>query len=356
MLRDPRDQASLEEAIKAIAEIRILNSHSYPDHFFEVELRKVARLTNDALLNEQAVREYLAQVAPVPFAPHFSLGREVASTLEGVVDSRTYEIYLGKEQIYRPFADTFSLNASLVDRFSEVQKVTLTNVDGDVGAVGWIMHHSYLGSIPRRSLVGGLRIRAGNVQVGGSDILAMSFPEPRFNSWCVGELHVVDRRITPNGRRDDFEPNTHYHHFISQLIPLLRDLTKIIRGRSSVRQVARSGQFVAEKAEQAGHLALKRNSAPYVIKFAEKRLNGAITELTTALRDSGIADDEKRRLSERLRVLTDILKRLQRKKRKVPRGATAKAYTRVLELIYLHSSNTKDAHRLAEKIVRDLNL
>ncbi|MGB8480401.1 MAG: hypothetical protein WCE63_16460 [Acidobacteriaceae bacterium] len=44
-------------------------------------------------------------------------------------------------------------------------------------------------------------------QVGGDVLLEDLFPETRFNSWTVAETHVLDQRIIPNGRRDDYEHN-----------------------------------------------------------------------------------------------------------------------------------------------------
>ena len=73
------------------------------------------------------------------------------------------------------------------------------------------------------------------MQVGDEDIFANSFPEARFNSWVVGELHVLDRRILPNGRRDDFEHNAPYATLVNQLGPLCRDLARRCRVSSMSR-------------------------------------------------------------------------------------------------------------------------
>jgi molecular chaperone HtpG len=61
------------------------------------------------------------------------------------------------------------------------------------------------------------------------------FPETRFNAWAVGEVHVVDKKIVPNGRRDHFEQNTHYHNLTNQLSPLAREIARRCR-TSSVRR------------------------------------------------------------------------------------------------------------------------
>ena len=46
-----------------------------------------------------------------------------------------------------------------------------------------------------------------DVQVGESNLFEDSFKEPRFNGWTIGEIHVLDRRVVPNARRDNFEVN-----------------------------------------------------------------------------------------------------------------------------------------------------
>ena len=33
----------------------------------------------------------------------------------------------------------------------------------------------------------------GNVQIGGNALLEDFFTEPRFNSWSIGEVHILDR-------------------------------------------------------------------------------------------------------------------------------------------------------------------
>src|SRR5207247_2042355 len=87
----------------------------------------------------------------------------------------------------------------------------------------WIAtYHSYLGALPPRARIGGLRLRCGDIQVGGASIVEDVFAEPRFNAWCVGELHVIDDRIVPNGRRDHFEQNAHLYNLLNQLGPLAR--------------------------------------------------------------------------------------------------------------------------------------
>jgi hypothetical protein len=107
-----------------------------------------------------------------------------------------------------------------------------------------VLHHGYSGALPRRTLQKGLRLRVGNIQVGDDRLLEDLFPEPRFNSWSVGEIHIIDARIVPNGRRDQFEHNTHYFNLLSHLTPLARELSK--RCRSSSMRRNRWREFLRE--------------------------------------------------------------------------------------------------------------
>lgn len=75
----------------------------------------------------------------------------------------------------------------------------------------------------------GLRLRSGNVQFGEHALHEELFSEPRFNVSSVGEVHVVDRRIVPNGRRDHFERNAHFHNLLNHLAPTAREISRRCR-------------------------------------------------------------------------------------------------------------------------------
>src|SRR2546426_682189 len=55
----------------------------------------------------------------------------------------------------------------------------------------------------------------------------------------VGELHILDGRIVPNGRRDDFEHNTSYSALVNHLVPFCRNLAARCRASSALRSRGR---------------------------------------------------------------------------------------------------------------------
>lgn len=213
-----------------------------PAHFFEVELNEVIRHhRRDALLNEDMVAAYLAEVAPVPLAEEFQWREEIVRHLAPKVRMGDLEVRVGERApLRRPLGDRFPVSDTAEDVFTDLELISFDGRDGEVAAVGWLLHHNYLGALPERARIKGLRMRCGNVQVGESHIMEASFPEPRFNAWTVGEIHVLDPRIIPNARRDNFEQNVHFADLTAQVEPIGRRIARRCRSASIERNRARS--------------------------------------------------------------------------------------------------------------------
>ena len=236
----------------AVAEIVTVNRSAtgpWPARFFEIELRKVLRIKNDVLLNSDAVYEYLSQVAPVKFRQNFDYGYRIDEFLHkhGVGDGIELAIN-GNISVQRPHQTTFAPTPNLNDNFSEIEFFEIPGVDG-LDAVGWVLHDAYLGALPKKLNFGGLRLRLGNIQVGENDIVASLFAEPRFNSWCVGEFHIVNKKILPNGRRDNFEHSVHYVNFQSHISKIATQLSRTCRACSGTRNSIKATMQNLQKIE-----------------------------------------------------------------------------------------------------------
>jgi len=237
LLRDPNYSGGLADVVKDVVTVTQLPSEGFPERFFEVEMRKVSRLRNDILLNEAAVRLYLSQVAPVPFDPDFKFALALQAYLDkqGVRPPISIRLEDGGGPIYHRAKNTISFSPTTSDEIDDVQFLELKDSDGNRSAFGWILKHQYLGSIPKRLGLGGIRLRSGNMQIGDGEILAPLFPEARLANWVIGDIHVASSKITPNGRRDDFEPSVHYARFQDEVVILSRALTQTIRISSAQR-------------------------------------------------------------------------------------------------------------------------
>ena len=242
-LRDKSFHGSIAELIQSIVTITTLPSTSnYPDRFFEVELSKVSRLRNDLLLNEEIVRSYLAQVSPAPFSDQFTYGDRINAYLasHGVRPPIRIELNDGKGAINRNMQNKFAVREGFFDEIKKVEFVEYEGDDGELAAIGWICDHSYSGTLPKKSGLGGIRLRAGNIQVGDEMILADFFSESRFCGWAMGEIHVISKKVLPNARRDDFEPSNQYSHLQGELTIQAKKIAQRIREKSIQRNKLRT--------------------------------------------------------------------------------------------------------------------
>lgn len=248
-LRDPSDTRDLASIIDAITTMTVSDEAGEP--FFEVRLEGVARQGDDRIMSPGAVGDYLSEVAPVPFDKGFSPAMLISETLASTVALGDLSITINRgEPLTRPFRDELPIQGGRPLRLREVAFIELPSVDGGVGAVGWIAHHDYEGAIHPSTHVRGLRVRAGDVQIGDTGVLEDIFPEARFDAWTVGEIHVIDPRIIPNGRRDNFEQNVHFANLKNHLALLGRDVANRCRTSSRNRKRLRDVELEQASAQE----------------------------------------------------------------------------------------------------------
>ena len=286
-LRDEFFQGDLNDLIRSIVTIATLPTISalnYPNRFFEVELCKVSRLRNDQLLNEEIVRNYLSQVAPAPFHDDFLFGEEIINYLarHGIGAPVSITINDGKGPVVRKIQNQFTIREGYSDEVKGVEFVEHLGTDGEVAAVGWICDHSYFGALPKSHGLGGIRLRVGNIQIGDETILAEFFPESRFYGWAIGEIHVISKKILPNGRRDDFEPSNHYAHLQGEFSILAKKIAQRIREKSIQRNRFRTVNNhllnVQEWVSIASQQRLPRVVLTVIQEIATEKLKLAYTE------------------------------------------------------------------------------
>ena len=158
--------------------------------------------------------------------------------------------------VQRPFAETIPITHQFSAPFETLETRIIPRPDGDdPAAILWLAHTPYSGSILRRLGVRGLRARAGNMQIGTDRIFEHLFLEPRFNGWCVGEIHILDSRIVPNGRRDYFEPGPHLRNLENHVGAIAQQISSRCRRASSQRNKLRNIDAAIRRLKCAGDLA-----------------------------------------------------------------------------------------------------
>lgn len=119
-------------------------------------------------------------------------------------------------------------------------------------AFGWLGTLNLLGTINPATGADGIRLRCGNILLGNKDTLSNLFKETRFNHYLIGELHIVDKNLTPNSRRDDFEDSEVKGQLLTEFLKVIGiPLSKMIRDVSKQRGKSNSNNATQTLFEQA---------------------------------------------------------------------------------------------------------
>ncbi|NOT48162.1 MAG: molecular chaperone Hsp90 [Acidobacteria bacterium] len=360
LLQATESQWSLEDLLSQVVTIRHIGDDEFPTHFFEVEMCGVIRHKSDVLLNHRTIYDFLSEVAPVPFHPDFSFGPDILSELEDVsVGDVSIEIEGEPLPVYRPFRDSIEINDQRYDHYRNIEIHKLPALDDGTAAMVWFLHHSYKGSIPDKRLRG-VRVRCGNIQIGDSDLFLDSFAEPRFNSWTVGEVHVLDLRLVPNGRRDHFEMGVHFDNLANQITPLLRNISSRCRKssatRNRLRELSTLEANVLDKLNAVINSPIDKRSRYLFLNQAEASIVRMRSNLASGNFDESAESEWTLRIdtleskfaaARSVRKINDPLESFSAMKRN--------AYERVFGLILECSENQEAARKLIDRIVAELN-
>jgi len=225
-----------EEDLAAVIE-SIVSYKTVPEdidkHYFTVELVHVDEKFSE-LLNEQQIRLYLSQVGPVPFRadrfPYYSDRHSgIRKKMEELGKSlEEYYIYLNGDPnpLYKGYK-TWITTSKDRDDIREIKFFEEYHENGELFFWGWYGMSSFKGYV-KDPEIQGLRVRKHNIQIGSERTLDPLFSQDRFNRWFIGEIHLYDKNLIPNARRDDFEPNDTYFLFKERLEKHTKDvLSKI---------------------------------------------------------------------------------------------------------------------------------
>ena len=351
-LRLRSDEPAEELPVSDCVKVERLPADNVPAQYFEVEVRGVARYAAGSVLNRQRVRDYIAEVCPVPLSADFPFRERAEEHLGDAL--YTMEVSVdGNGTIARPHAEGIEFAGGRTDRFKSVETFDVQEVDSqERAAAGWVAHTSYLGAIPKGSGIRGIRARCGNIQVGGEGVFDHLFKEDRLNRWTVGEVHILDSRILPNGRRDYFEPGPHLRNLENQLGAIFRRLAERCRSTSATRTRERRFAAAIADSEEAYKLArsgyLTAEAARHLIEQDLARL----TRVRTALRSAEEWDPD---LLDRLESIESKLACFEAKRGR-PRLKNVKpqhvaTYRGVFRAIAESTESRRTAREIIEKVL-----
>lgn len=333
------------------------------EHYFEVRLCGVAK--DSGLLNEDSVKKYLAETAPVDFnGQEFIQAGKVRDFFnENGHPISSYKILWGtrKLPVYKLYSRYLTTGkqerTKNKDGVRNVEFIYEKSEDGTPLFIGWIAVTDFSGTI-RDEAIQGIRFRKGNILVGDNTTFSRFFPTTgqegqRANRMFAGEIHVLHPEITPNSQRDDFEPssaytemkdllekwagqiNQKYRRGTSNANSALRKLEQIIDEQKKLEEQVSSGAITSD--ERREQLAEQSESI-------SRRLDATKKEVERAL-GRGTFDEERKETVEKVLSKTETAAK-----------KTRSLATKIINAEYgtkydLDSSYSRDERKLYQRII-----
>lgn len=252
---------TIKEALDEIVSFETVATDNN-EHFFRVEMIDIVETNND-LLDVAKVREYLSFVAPVTYSSNFPYQELIykhATELNFIITE--YKIEVNGEPLDKPY----KINVQTFMGNDEIFGLDFRDFRDDAGnliAWCWIGLSTIKGILSEKKdtpdyKMRGIRLRAGNIQIGNQEVFKNLFKENRGTKYFIGEVHTVDKNLIPNGRRDYFEENEDCNVFENNLRDYFEELHTIYKTASDVRSAYKAKNAPSKLAEE-----FNKQSSPY---------------------------------------------------------------------------------------------
>ncbi len=342
------DRTKKEDASAVIDTITSFQTeHEETDkRYFKVILENVS---NDILLNQEEIYDYLSMVAPVPYKKGFLFQHEIydkAKEYNYSIDE--YNLYINNQQIFKEYTTSIyegeKHSKKRVDEIFDVEFFEIKDKKEQLLCWGWYSVSTFVKQIPSVNIGRGIRLRKGNIQIGDEKQLVKLFKEPRGSFYFFGEVHATSPDLIPNARRDYFTENSSFKLFEKELKIKFKELHELYyfssQTRSETRKIEKYNSFTKaykEKAEKG--FTKPKEQEEYEEKFkqikeeAEKAENKIgkirdkvgdnevkskiVSKITSDIKANENENEIKKISNQKPKLLTDNLSKLNRSDRKL---------------------------------------
>ncbi|HYK01809.1 MAG TPA: ATP-binding protein [Thermoanaerobaculia bacterium] len=351
------------------------------EHYTMVELHEIND-PNSPLLDPIAIREYIGDIGPVGFSPEFRYAAELTEALRREVpDFSPKTVWLStspgvREQVYKPYVNEMHL--------AKPEMLSIRNDTGEMLAFCWYAAkgQEFLGrlrpagkifSVPGKTKdekrrYAGLVYKLFGLSVGDRGlVLRTIWPAMEFTRalWFTGEIHIVDKDVSPTTDRSNFVESEATKRLYSAAQKLLaKPLNRRAEAISEDRLTFASAEKATNKIAKLEQRLAEGKLAAAQVKATKAEIDELINDnlQRTSCKDADIAqyvretvargralrkriDEMKARGGEERDRLRDVAGTLTTQGRKV--------YTIVMEVLEQHYADVDDLdtfHELSDKI------
>lgn len=234
---DDRDAGEVIDAITTVTKEK--DAANTDKHYYKVIMEDV---TDDKLLDEKDIRDYLSMVAPVDYSNHFVYRKDIYNFMKvHNLHLDCYNIFVGFNQIFKDYSITIlDPNGQEEDKITGVEFWYEENRLGKPMYWGWYSISSLKGILAKPNIARNIRLRCENIQLGDETACYRLMPsgdKARFVRYFFGEIHVLPTsKLVPNSQRDYLREDEGLKEFENNVETHLLQLEKLCYEASNVRK------------------------------------------------------------------------------------------------------------------------
>lgn len=264
---DDRDAGSVIDEIVSVhteqrADVR-------DKHYFRVIMENV---TDEKLLNEKDIRDYLAMVAPVDYSNHFPYRQDIYAFMKKHnLHLDCYNIFVGDNQLSKDYTvSIFDQSGQIEDTITGVQFWYEENAAGKPMYWGWYSISSLKGILNKTNKARNIRLRCENIQLGDETACYHFMPsgdKARFVRYFFGEIHVLPTsKLVPDSHRDYLRVDAGLKEFENSVEAHLLELEALCYGASDARKADKTIRQSDER-----ELQIKKKISKGVTSLAQRQ-------------------------------------------------------------------------------------
>ncbi len=233
ILNDPSDDRSAEQVMQHIC-TATTNHVSASDHYMIVCLKNITT-SADILLDEEDIKEYIRDIAPIDYQVPF----------KQLIHTSIHAEYQDRFNAVRHIHVAVNNNNNLLKRYGlniegngdEIHKLRFFSFSTpEYGSLawGWYAVTPFSVQISNTDKSRGIRLRKLNISL-DTDILNGYFNEDRGNAYFYGEIFIDNDNIKPNSGRQGLSSGDETEALIKEMKTFFKELTKVYSKANSIK-------------------------------------------------------------------------------------------------------------------------